>query len=43
MSGQAPDLTSPEAVAEGMRWGPLAPESCPDRAGRLDGGGIISR
>ena len=38
MTGQAPDLTSVEAVAEGMRWGQLAPETCPDAGGRLDGG-----
>jgi len=32
---QAPDVTSPEAAAEGLRWGALAPESCPE-PGRLD-------
>jgi hypothetical protein len=35
MSGRAPDLSSPEAVAEGLRWGVLAPETCPE-PGRLD-------
>ena len=35
MSGQEPDVTSPEAVAEGLRWGALAPETCPE-PGRLD-------
>ena len=35
MTGQAPDVTSPEAAAEGLRWGALAPESCPE-PGRLD-------
>ncbi len=40
MTGQAPDLTSVAAVAEGMRWGLLAPETCADAGGRLDGGPI---
>ena len=35
MTGQAPDVTSPEAGAENLRWGALAPESCPE-PGRLD-------
>jgi hypothetical protein len=35
MTGQAPDVSSPEAVAEGLRWGVLAPETCPE-PGRLD-------
>ena len=35
MSGRAPDVSSPEAVAEGLRWGVLAPETCPE-PGRLD-------
>ena len=35
VSGRAPDLTSPEAVAEDLRWGVLAPETCPE-PGRLD-------
>jgi hypothetical protein len=35
MTGQAPDVTSPEAAAENLRWGALAPESCPE-PGRLD-------
>ena len=30
MTGQAPDVTSPEAGAENLRWGALAPESCPE-------------
>jgi hypothetical protein len=37
VTGQAPDLTSPQAVAENLRWGALAPETCPE-AGRLDEG-----
>jgi len=37
MTGQAPDVTSPEAAAENLRWGGLAPESCPE-PGRLDAG-----
>ena len=43
MKGQAPDVTSPEAVAESLRWGALAPETCPDAAGRLDLGPPWSR
>ncbi len=35
MTGKAPDVDSPAAAAENLRWGALAPESCPD-AGRLD-------
>jgi hypothetical protein len=35
MAGQAPDVASPEAVAESLRWGVLAPETCPESAGRL--------
>ena len=35
MSGRPPDVSSPEAVAEGLRWGMLAPETCPE-PGRLD-------
>ena len=35
MTGQAPDVAGAEAVAEGMRWGLLAPETCPDAAGKL--------
>ena len=35
MTGQAPDVTSAEAAAEGLRWGALAPETCPE-PGRLD-------
>ena len=35
MSGRAPDVSSPEAVAEGLRWGVLAPETCPE-PGLLD-------
>ena len=37
MTGQAPDVTSPAAAAENLRWGALAPESCPE-PGRLDMG-----
>jgi len=35
MTGQAPDVSSPEAAAENLRWGVLAPETCPE-PGRLD-------
>jgi len=35
MTGQAPDVSSPEAAAENLRWGALAPESCPEPR-RLD-------
>ena len=35
MTGQAPDVSSLEAAAENLRWGALAPESCPE-PGRLD-------
>jgi hypothetical protein len=35
MTGQAPDPTDPRVVAESLSWGVLAPESCPDAAGRL--------
>ena len=35
MTGQAPDVSSPQAAAENLRWGALAPESCPE-PGRLD-------
>jgi hypothetical protein len=38
MTGQALDLAEVKAVAEGMWWGLLAPETCPDAGGRLDGG-----
>ena len=38
MTGQPPDLVGVEAVANDMRWGLLAPESCPEAGGRLDGG-----
>ena len=36
MTGQAPDGTGVAAVVEGLFL--LAPESCPDAGGRLDGG-----
>jgi hypothetical protein len=36
MTGRPPDPTDPLVVAEGLRWGVLAPESCPDGGGRLD-------
>jgi hypothetical protein len=36
MTGQAPDDTGVAAVVEGLFL--LAPESCPDAGGRLDGG-----
>ena len=35
VTGQAPDVTSPEAAAENLRWGLLAPETCPE-PNRLD-------
>jgi len=38
MTGRAPDVTGVAAVAEGLFWGLLAPESCPEAGGRLDGG-----
>ena len=40
MMGEPPDLTSVGAVAEGMFWGQLAPETCPDAGGRLEGGPV---
>jgi hypothetical protein len=36
MTGQAPDVAGVAAVVEGLFL--LAPESCPDAGGRLDGG-----
>ena len=36
MTGKAPDATDPNQVAESLRWGILAPESCPDAGGRLE-------
>lgn len=42
MTGEAPDVASPEAVAESLRWGVLAPESCPEAAGRLSRGAAPS-
>jgi hypothetical protein len=36
MTGQASDGMSPEAVAESLPWGALAPETCPEAAGRLN-------
>ena len=35
MTGQAPDPAAAETVAEGLRWGVLAPESCSTEGGRL--------
>ena len=35
LTGQPPDVTSPAAAAENLRWGELAPESCAE-VGRLD-------
>jgi hypothetical protein len=35
LTGKPPDVSSPAAAAENLRWGALAPESCPD-VGRLD-------
>lgn len=42
MTGQPPDVTSATAVAEGLRWGALAPETCPE-PGRLDAGPLGGR
>lgn len=36
MTGQAPDVAGVAAVVEGLFL--LAPESCPEAGGRLDGG-----
>jgi hypothetical protein len=36
MTGQAPDVYGVEAVVQGLFV--LAPESCPEAGGRLDGG-----
>jgi hypothetical protein len=38
MIGKAPDPDALQTVADGLRWGLLAPESCADAGGRLDGG-----
>ena len=38
MKGQPRDLSDPNVVAADIMLGILAPESCPDWAGRLDGG-----
>jgi hypothetical protein len=38
MTGGPPDVGGVEAVAYELRWGLLAPESCPEAGGRLDGG-----
>ena len=35
MTGQVADDRSPEAVAESLPWGALAPETCREAAGRL--------
>jgi hypothetical protein len=35
MTGQVADDMSPTAVAESLPWGALAPETCPEAAGRL--------
>lgn len=35
MTGQVADDMSPKAVAESLPWGALAPETCPEAAGRL--------
>lgn len=39
MTGQAPDWTGVEAVVQGLFL--LAPESCPEAGGRLDGGPLV--
>jgi hypothetical protein len=36
MTGQVPDVVSPQAVAENLPWGALAPETCPEAGGRLN-------
>jgi len=36
MTGLVPDTSDPRVIAESLMWGILAPESCPDAAGRLD-------
>lgn len=38
MKGQLRDLSDPNVVAADMMLGILAPESCPDASGHLDGG-----
>ena len=38
MTGKAPDPAALQTVADGLRWGVLAPENCADGGGRLDGG-----
>lgn len=38
MKGQLRDLSDPAVVAADMMLGILAPESCPEGSGRLDGG-----
>jgi hypothetical protein len=38
MKGQLRDLSDPAVVAADMMLGILAPESCPEASGRLDGG-----
>jgi len=38
MTGKAPDPAALQPVTDGLRWGVLAPESCADGGGRLDGG-----
>lgn len=43
MTGQASDVISPESVAEDLRWGELAPETCSEAATRLDGGPASGR
>ena len=35
MTGQVADDMSPQAVAESLPWGALAPETCPDAGGRV--------
>ena len=38
MKGQLRDLSDPRVLAADMMLGILAPESCSDGSGRLDGG-----
>ena len=35
MTGQVADDVSPQALAESLPWGPLAPETCPEAGGRV--------
>ena len=43
MTGQSPNPSALATVTEGLFWGVLAPESCPDGGGRLKDGGVERR